>query len=310
MKEKFNLLAIKTANQTLKDAALLPDPKFLYEPLVVEGELTILFADTGIGKTALSVQIAMHIALYYVLLYVDLELTDKQFEKRYRNEEGKHFTFPDNFYRATYEMLKEIPDDITYEDFFINSLKDLIKEHSAEVVVLDNLTKIVSSSTDTAKSTIPIMNALSAMKFEEGITFLILEHNKKVEEWKPISLNDLQGSKMKSNFADSVFTIGRSAFDKSLRYIKQLKVRSGELIYDEENVLLCELSTNEGYLGFNQLGFRQEKELLRQRETSGYDENIEQVLELKSKGYSNVQIGKQLQCSESVVRKWLKRAEQ
>lgn len=310
MKEKFNLLAIKTANQTLKDAALLPDPKFLYEPLVVEGELTILFADTGIGKTALSVQIAMHIALYYVLLYVDLELTDKQFEKRYRNEEGKHFTFPDNFYRATYEMLKEIPDDITYEDFFINSLKDRIKEHSAEVVVLDNLTKIVSSSTDTAKSTIPIMNALSAMKFEEGITFLILEHNKKVEEWKPISLNDLQGSKMKSNFADSVFTIGRSAFDKSLRYIKQLKVRSGELIYDEENVLLCELSTNEGYLGFNQLGFRQEKELLRQRETSGYDENIEQVLELKSKGYSNVQIGKQLQCSESVVRKWLKRAEQ
>lgn len=310
MKEKFNLLAIKTANQTLKDAALLPDPKFLYEPLVVEGELTILFADTGIGKTALSVQIAMHIALYYVLLYVDLELTDKQFEKRYRNEEGKHFTFPDNFYRATYELLKEIPDDITYEDFFINSLKDRIKEHSAEVVVLDNLTKIVSSSTDTAKSTIPIMNALSAMKFEEGITFLILEHNKKVEEWKPISLNDLQGSKMKSNFADSVFTIGRSAFDKSLRYIKQLKVRSGELIYDEENVLLCELSTNEGYLGFNQLGFRQEKELLRQRETSGYDENIEQVLELKSKGYSNVQIGKQLQCSESVVRKWLKRAEQ
>ena len=310
MKEKLNLLAIKTANQTLKDASLLPDPTFLYEPLVVEGELTILFADTGIGKTALSVQIAMHIALYYVLLYVDLELTDKQFEKRYRNEEGKHFTFPDNFYRATYEMLKEIPDDITYEDFFINSLKDRIKEHSAEVVVLDNLTKIVSSSTDTAKSTIPIMNALSAMKFEEGITFLILEHNKKVEEWKPISLNDLQGSKMKSNFADSVFTIGRSAFDKSLRYIKQLKVRSGELIYDEENVLLCELSTNEGYLGFNQLAFRQEKELLRQRETSGYDENIEQVLELKSKGYSNVQIGKQLQCSESVVRKWLKRAEQ
>lgn len=310
MKEKFNLLAIKTANQALKDAALLPDPKFLYEPLVVEGELTILFADTGIGKTALSVQIAMHIAVYYVLLYVDLELTDKQFEKRYRNEEGKHFTFPDNFYRATYEMLKELPDDITYEDFFINSLKDRIKEFRAEVVVLDNLTKIVSSSTDTAKSTIPIMNALSAMKFEEGITFLILEHNKKVEEWKPISLNDLQGSKMKSNFADSVFTIGRSAFDKSLRYIKQLKVRSGELIYDEENVLLCELSTTEGYLGFNQLGFRQEKELLKQRERSGYDENIEQVLELKSKGYSNVQIGKQLLCSESVVRKWLKRAEQ
>lgn len=310
MKEKLNLLAIKTANQTLKDASLLPDPTFLYEPLVVEGELTILFADTGIGKTALSVQIAMHIALYYILLYVDLELTDKQFEKRYRDSDGVHFQFPEKFYRATYEIMSEIPENVNYEQFFIHSLKDRIKEVDAKVVVIDNMTKVVSGSTDTAKSTIPIMNALSAMKFEEGITFLILEHNKKVEEWKPISLNDLQGSKMKSNFADSVFTIGRSAFDKSLRYIKQLKVRSGELIYDEENVLLCELSTNEGYLGFNQLGFRHEKELLKSKETSGYEENIEQVLELKSKGYSNVQIGKQLQRSESAIRKWLKKAEQ
>ncbi len=310
MIDRFNLLAVKTANQTLQDAALLPDPKFLYQPLVVEGELTILFADTGIGKTALSVQIAMHIALCYVLLYVDLELTDKQFEKRYRDSNDNHYQFPENFYRATQEIMREIPENTSYEQFFIQSLKDRIKEVHAKVVVLDNMTKVTASSTDTAKSTIPIMNALSAMKFEKGITFLILEHNKKVEEWKPISLNDLQGSKMKSNFADSVFTIGRSAFDKNLRYIKQLKVRSGELIYDEENVLLCELSTNEGYLGFNQLGSRHEKELLKQRETSGYEENIEQVLELKSKGYSNVQIGKQLQCSESAIRKWLKRAEQ
>lgn len=310
MNEKINLLAIKTANQTLKDAALLADPKFLYEPLVVEGELTILFADTGIGKTALSVQIAMHIALYYVLLYVDLELTDKQFEKRYRDNDHIHFQFPETFYRATYDVLREIPQYVSYEQFFIQSLKDRIKEVDAKVVVIDNMTKVVSGSTDTAKATIPIMNALSVMKFEQGITFLILEHNKKVEEWKPISLNDLQGSKMKSNFADSVFTIGKSAFDKSLRYIKQLKVRSGELIYDEENVLLCELTTNQGYLGFKQLGFRKEKELLKQKETAGFHQTIEQVLNLKSQGYSNVQISKQLHCSEAAVRKWLKKAEQ
>lgn len=310
MKEKINLLAIKTANQTLKDAALLADPKFLYEPLVVEGELTILFADTGIGKTALSVQIAMHIALYYVLLYVDLELTDKQFEKRYRDNDHIHFQFPETFYRATYDVLREIPQYVSYEQFFIQSLKDRIKEVDARVVVIDNMTKVVSGSTDTAKATIPIMNALSVMKFEQGITFLILEHNKKVEEWKPISLNDLQGSKMKSNFADSVFTIGKSAFDKSLRYIKQLKVRSGELIYDEENVRLCELTTNQGYLGFKQLGFRKEKELLKQKETAGFHQTIEQVLNLKSQGYSNVHISKQLHCSEAAVRKWLKKAEQ
>lgn len=308
MSKVFNMLAIKSANQTLADAALLPDPIFLYEPLIVQGEVTILFADTGIGKTALSVQIAIFIANKYKLLYVDLELTDKQFEKRYRNEEGKHFNFPSNFYRATYEILRELPADVSYEDLFINSLKERIKEFSAEVVVIDNMTKVISGSTDSAKSTIPIMNALSAMKFEEGVTFLVLEHNKKVDEWRLISLNDLQGSKMKSNFADSVFTIGRSAFDKNLRYIKQLKVRSGELIYDEENVLVCELTTRSGYLGFSEIGYQGERDLLKPQESSNYEDKIQEVLQLKAGGMSNVQIARQIGRSEGTIRNWLDRA--
>lgn len=308
MTNKFNLLAIKSANQTLADAALLPDPIFLYAPLIVQGEITILFADTGIGKTALSVMIAIYIAKKYKLLYVDLELTDKQFEKRYRNDEGKHFSFPANFYRATYEILKELPEDIAYEDFFISSLRDRIQEFSAEVVIIDNMTKVVSGSTDSAKSTIPIMNALSAMKFEQGITFLVLEHNKKVDEWRPISLNDLQGSKMKSNFADSVFTIGRSAYDKNIRYIKQLKVRSGELVYDEENVLVCELTTRSGFLGFSEIGYQHERDLLKAQDSSSYEDKIQEVLQLKSRGMSNVQIARHIGRSEGTVRNWLEKA--
>jgi len=304
---RFNMLAIKSANQTLSDAALLPDPIFLYAPLIVQGEITIFFGDTGIGKTILSVMIAIYIAKKHKLLYVDLELTDKQFEKRYRNEDGNHFNFPGNFFRATNEILKELPNDISYEEFFIKSLKDRIREFSTEVVVLDNLTKICSS-TDSAKSTIPIMNALSALKFEEGITFLVLEHNKKVEEWRPISLNDLQGSKMKSNFADSVFTIGRSAYDKNIRYIKQLKVRSGELVYDEENVLVCELTTSSGYLGFSEIGYQNERELLKQQDSNSYEDKIAEVLQLKARGMSNVQIARQMGRSEGTIRNWLDRA--
>ena len=307
MINRFNMLAIKSANQTLSDAALLPDPIFLYAPLIVQGEITIFFGDTGIGKTILSVMIAIYIAKKHKLLYVDLELTDKQFEKRYRNEDGNHFNFPGNFFRATNEILKELPNDISYEEFFIKSLKDRIREFSTEVVVLDNLTKICSS-TDSAKSTIPIMNALSALKFEEGITFLVLEHNKKVEEWRPISLNDLQGSKMKSNFADSVFTIGRSAYDKNIRYIKQLKVRSGELVYDEENVLVCELTTSSGYLGFSEIGYQNERELLKQQDSNSYEDKIAEVLQLKARGMSNVQIARQMGRSEGTIRNWLDRA--
>ncbi|WP_345065746.1 hypothetical protein [Sphingobacterium thermophilum] len=164
----------------------------------------------------------------------------------------------------------------------------------------------MAGSTDTAKSTIPIMNSLSEMKFDQGLTFLILEHNKKVDEWRPISLNDLQGSKMKSNFADSVFTIGKSATDKNIRYIKQLKVRSSELEYDTDNVLVCRISKDDGYLGFRQVGFANEMELLRLPSEDLQTTKVETALQLKDRGLSNVAIANELGVSEGAVRKWLK----
>jgi hypothetical protein len=45
-----------------------------------------------------------------------------------------------------------------YEAFFIASLKARIQETKASVVVIDNMTKVVAGSTDTAKGAIPIMN--------------------------------------------------------------------------------------------------------------------------------------------------------
>jgi hypothetical protein len=45
---------------------------------------------------------------------------------------------------------------------------------------------------------------------------------------RPLSANDLQGSKMLINFCDSAFAIGKSSNDKDLRYLKQIKQRSKE----------------------------------------------------------------------------------
>ncbi|RZK26161.1 MAG: AAA family ATPase [Flavobacterium sp.] len=302
----LRLFEVRTANQVLKDAFLTPDPIELYPPLIIQGELVILFADTGIGKTALIVQIGIHIAKSdYVVLYVDLELSDKQFEKRYRDENGVHFKFPENFFRAGYSSLRKMPEK-DYDKFFIDSLEESIKRTNATVIIIDNMTKVVAGDTDSAKNAIPIMNSLSALKFDKKLTFIILEHNKKVDDWKPISLNDLQGSKMKSNFADSVFTIGRSAKVKGIRYIKQLKVRSAELEYDSENVLICELSKDNGFLGFKEIGKGNEYDLIRTINEEDKSFNTEKILTLKEQGLSNVSIAKELGVTEGAIRKRLK----
>lgn len=310
MIDRFNLLATKTANQTLKDASMLPDPKYLYGYLVVEGELVFVFAATGVGKTIFCVQIAIHIAHTHPVLYVDLELSDKQFEKRYRNDEGEHFKFPENFYRATFNQLPELRSDTSYEQFFIDSLREHIREFKPKVLVLDNLTKAVAVSTEDARGAIPILNSLDKIRREEKITLIVIEHSRKTPEYQAISLTHLQGSQMKSNFSDSCWSIGKSVSQKNLRYVKQLKVRDAELVYDSENVLLFEISKEAGFLGFKEIGFGKEEDLIRSSNSYSADEKMDLIIKLKSEGLSNVKVAEALGCSEAAIRKWLKRAEQ
>jgi KaiC/GvpD/RAD55 family RecA-like ATPase len=302
----IGMFRTRTANQVLREAAAQPEPKVLYPNLIVENELTICFADTGIGKSVFAVQIGAHIALTQKVLYVDLELSDKQFEKRYRDEHGCHFDFPDDFLRLDFKPSFTVPENVNYDEFFIDSLLGAISSTGAKVVIIDNMTKLAAGDTDTAKATIPIMEALTRIKLEHGITFLVLEHNKKVDCSRPISLNDLQGSKMKANFADAVFSIGRSQSDSSMRYIKQLKVRSIDCEYDTGNVLKCELQQAGGFLQLREIETVSEYEFLKQPNETERSEQIAQAAELKKMGYSNISIGKQLGVSEACVRKWLK----
>src|SRR6185369_14057916 len=57
-----NLFKIQTANSWIDEARSRPAPKMLFGEFWYEGELCILFADTGTGKSILSVQIGNGIA--------------------------------------------------------------------------------------------------------------------------------------------------------------------------------------------------------------------------------------------------------
>lgn len=81
------MLRIKTANQTILDAATRPNPKDLYHSLWYEGEVCCLFADSNLGKSIYAVQMADEIARDQKILYVDCELSDKQFQLRCFNPE-------------------------------------------------------------------------------------------------------------------------------------------------------------------------------------------------------------------------------
>lgn len=306
--ENIGFFRLRSANQCLADAQTMPIPQQLYSSLVYEGEITILVADTNVGKSIFAVQISNEIAKYQRVLYIDLELSDKQFERRYSEDFANHFCFEENLMRVDFTQHFSIPDNVTYDDYFIASLVELIKRTEASVVVIDNMTKLISTDTDSPGKAKPLMDRLCALKMDFGLTLILLEHTRKCDASRPITLNDIQGSKMKVNFADAVFAIGRSVKDPNLRYIKQLKVRSCELEYGYENVAVCEIRKDSNFIKFEFVAYGCESEHLKEFSEQEREDKQQSARDMHAQGVSKRNIAKELGVTEGTIRYWLRDA--
>ena len=316
-KENKGLFTVKTASRWIEQAKTRPIPKMLFGEFWFEGELCILFADTNLGKSILAVQIGNSIsrgeqirgfvlqAVKQPILYFDFELSDKQFENRYSVKFEQHYDWDKNFLRTEINPDAELPEKQTFEDFLNHSLERTIIETGAKVLIIDNLTYL-KNETEKAKDALPLMKHLKALKNKYGLSILALAHTPKRDLTKPITRNDLQGSKMLINFCDSSFSIGESHSDKNLRYLKQIKQRNTEQIYDAENVCVCQIDKPFNFLQFEFVNFGKEWEHLKQHTEKDKENLNEKVTELKRQGRSLREIGAELSISHMKVSRILK----
>jgi RecA-family ATPase len=266
---EIGLFKVQTANDWIEQAKARPIPKMLFSEFWHEGEVSILFADTNLGKSILAVQIADSIsqgnpipgfkleAQTQKVLYFDFELTDKQFQNRYSIDYENPYHFNNNLFRVEINSDSDIPEGMSFEDYLNKSIENAIVETGAKCLVIDNLTYL-SAETEKAKNALPLMKQLKALKSKYNLSLLILAHTPKRDLSKPITRNDLQGSKMLINFCDSCFSIGESSTDKSIRYLKMIKARNTEIIYDSENVIECSICKPGNFLKFEMLNFGKE----------------------------------------------------
>lgn len=254
-------------------------------PLWYEQEICILFADTNVGKSLLAVQIADMISrgagcattLPELLpqtppqqvVYADFELSMTQFARRYSaagpdgDEEAMtsrtYYAFSPMFHRVElfYDTDNTDPEEFArkeFADLILGDLERRLAETGAKVLIIDNIT-FMASGTETAADAMPLMKKLTSMKKRLGLSILLLAHTPKRSLSNPLTRNDLQGSKMLINFADSAFAIGSSSQGADYRYIKQIKQRNCEEVYGPDNVLLCLLGrTIPEFVGFASAG--------------------------------------------------------
>jgi hypothetical protein len=310
-----NSLIINDANSWINNAKSRPIPKMLFSELWYENELCILFSDTNLGKSILAVQIADSLS-YGVsingfklecapqkVLFLDFELSDKQFENRYAENFTNHYQFHHNFLRAELNTEETLPSNFkNYEEYLCATLPVYIEETQATILIVDNLT-FLSAENEKAKDALVLMKILKQLSKTKGISILVLAHTPKRDDSKPITKNDLAGSKMLMNFCDSCFAIGKSSQDPSFRYIKQLKQRNTEHIYHAENIILCSIDKATNFLEFCFEEFDLENNHLNTNNTINSNEINEQIKLLISEGLSNVKIGDRLSLSEGAIRK-------
>lgn len=302
----FGMLTLRTANRTLQEAALRPDPVDLYHELWYEGEVCCLFADSNLGKSIYAVQMADDIAHSRNVLYVDCELSDKQFQLRYTDPAtGKLYQFPEALTRA--EINPEKMNLKNFEEEIIKNIEEAALSTGSKVIIIDNLTYLCNNSEKGDVAGL-FMISLMNLKKKYGWSLLIIAHTPKRSLTSPITQNDLAGSKKLYNFFDSVFAIGKSARDESLRYVKQVKVRAGAYRYDSGNVILYEIVHDKENVRFEFKGFANEKEHLKESDDKEKNTLLENVMDLVEKGKSYRDIAQALGISKSLVGNLVKKS--
>lgn len=275
--QALQLFKMRKMNDVLSDAKLQPMQLRLFSEFWFENELAILFAGQGAGKSVLAYQIAESIASGenipsfrcsaqpQKVLYFDFELSDKQLEARYAVKVGEdhyenHYVFSDNLIRLHLEI-PATTDFANLDNKVLSEMETAVKQSGAKVVIVDNITYLGNDAEKAAK-TLPLMKFLKQLKTNYDLSILVLAHTPKRDDTRPITANDLAGSKMFSNFADSIFAIGTSVVNTKYRYVKQLKQRNCENIYGADNVCVCEIDKPYNFLQMKFLEFCKESDHL------------------------------------------------
>lgn len=311
-----NILIDHSANEWMEIAKKLPNPAPLFGNIWHQGEVAILFSNTGKGKSIFAVQLADCITngkpiisldvFKQIVIYFDFELSTKAFQRRYSEENGNSYCFSEGFIRVEIDRKQNLESsEKSFEELIIESIKYQVQKHNAQVVLIDNITYL-SATNEKSKEALLLMKLILDLSRKEGLAILLIAHTPKRDIFKPIQLEDLAGSKALSNFCDTVFCIGESAKGSNIRYLKQLKNRNYPIEFNENNVIECELVKENSFVHFKFTTFNTEDQHLK-KINELVDDRIDEILEFKKQGLSNVKIAKHLSISEGAVRRRMKK---
>ncbi|HEX6278401.1 MAG TPA: AAA family ATPase [Pyrinomonadaceae bacterium] len=284
----------------------------------LEGELSVLFSETGLGKSALAMQIGRALTGGKSFdpfetdidpircLYFDFELSGEHFGLRYTAERpdpldtGK--LFPDTLIRLPPQFFQHLPPGYdNFYDFLISSLLYHVHITRAKALIIDNITWL-NPNIESSPSMQRLMQTLVHIKKHHGVSILLIAHTPKRHSRGPITISHLQGAATLGNFVDSCFALGRSRRGHDIRYLKAVKHRNTAGSERDAAVATLRIGKTGRFLGFDFEGYAMESEHCGWGYGEGGSEAfIQSVLELLAEKRSQRQIADTLNVSLTTV---------
>ncbi len=298
--EPQSFIRVERFDNYVREGLKMEEPQELIPHVMVEHETTILFGDTGLGKSTLSMQMAIEMAASgKKVLYVNFELSQQQFSKKYPDKD-----ISKTLYIANIEYT--LMHDVTDQSSILAEIEKLALEYEINVIIIDNLTNLCINAKEGSEAG-NVMLRLISLRMTYNWTMLILAHVPKRKAGDPLSLNDLAGSKILSNLADNVVGLNKSKLGKEKRYIIQLKYRSMPIELDYKNVQELTLRMSDGYLHFEYGGYDEERVHLPRSRDEKVELERDIIKELKEhNGKSYRQIADELGTSLGTVQRTAK----
>lgn len=263
------ILRSMSMDEALKEGKAEPIRKQLIGSLLREGDMCLMFGDEGTGKSVGAVQIGLAVANGLPLfgddvnfknecapkktLLFDFELETPELFQRY-NEVGNAYKFGDNFRRVDMNPENFEGGD---ENAVLRTVQNIIEKERPEFVIIDNLTWLTSEAQDTAVAA-TFMKMFLRLRKKLGFTIIVIAHTPKRNTSEPLESKHMAGSSKLKDFAKNVIGISPSKLGDGIIYVKHLKMRNGEKVFTNQNVIQACIEKCDGLLQWRFMGLTDE----------------------------------------------------
>ena len=224
-----------TPAQFMEKFNVMPEP--IIDDLFFERDLLGIAGGTNVGKSVLSFQLAMSLALGVPFLafrvpkprkvmHVQFELKDESFKMMMqRNAQHVLAQYPieANYWNDNMTLLSTGQSEVFQDKW--ESIDNNLTFQKHDVLIVDNL--YTSTAMDTSKNT-DVMNLLRTIvdiKNKHKVAIVIVSHHKKMGEQTPLDVSHMLGGSAYSNHLDGILQLATAKRANDLKVMKITKLR-------------------------------------------------------------------------------------